>query len=394
MTSFRVFLILLISLGQSAESVKFRNAMSLGTNQLLSRGAAAGRAETINGLEKLVSSLAAEAVKRKASGDDPSDANTTATVASIKALIDRMLNETQNQHDMAEAACNSSFTNVSLCSNQYTNGSSDACPSNITTLRSTHVTCREAEEDLKEQFDICNATLQNLSLVLGNATADFNEVNGTHDGPTYCAINGTETSSNDVESYLQRMADKYDADALTYLERKWAFGNATEAYNNKSLECTAINNNLTAKDTECKQDQLDLENMACEANRDVSLGCDAYYTCYNRERSLHDLQVNASTAQEEGLKQEYRAIKRINCYLDVFGKDTMNSSDIQACIDLVVDLSPMNITCAAAPSNQTLTCDTPCIKDPSNSTSNYSGTEYDNYSWTYLVDDCEATCCL
>eukprot|EP00933_Yihiella_yeosuensis_P020218 TRINITY_DN16263_c0_g2_i1.p1 TRINITY_DN16263_c0_g2~~TRINITY_DN16263_c0_g2_i1.p1 ORF type:complete len:407 (-),score=76.77 TRINITY_DN16263_c0_g2_i1:59-1279(-) len=405
MKSFCVVAVWLLVLTQMCAAVKFRDALVMqkeGLNlrstvrshlkALLRSKDAKQRAKTIIGLEKMVGTLILTSEKAQEAGDNVSD-SVKQTVGDIKELVTSMLNATQEQHDLAEAACNDTFTNISTCDSAYTAGTTDDCPSNLPTLRSDHETCRTEQAVLELSNQTCQNNLSSIQVRLDNATTAFNEVNGTHNGEEYCEINQNEQDANQVKEYLERMITKHETDAQTYLDRKWEFGNVTDEFNQQNVICNGIIANLTTKQTNCSQDQLDFENAACEVHRDRSVGCAAYYTCYDTKKDEHEAQVNLSIAMEPGLKAEWRALKRIGCLLDAF--DSFNiSAEIETCIAAKHDLSPMNITCSGAPQRFNVSCEDGCIANPSNLTGSFKADEYEQHDWTDLVDECGATCCV
>jgi hypothetical protein len=132
------------------------------------------------------------------------------------------------------------------------------------------------------------------------------------------------------------------------------FKSLASVFETKDSECNSSTATHTAKVTECDGDQDQYEDDFC-LYRQALLATDAAYTtCNNTENSSHNSLVTQIEEKVINWKAEYKAIKKILCYLDVWLHDgnlsTVNTALASSCESNDIDTSAMDIVYPVVPS--------------------------------------------
>jgi hypothetical protein len=132
------------------------------------------------------------------------------------------------------------------------------------------------------------------------------------------------------------------------------YKNLAIAFETKDAACNSSTTVHDDKVEDCDEAQSLFETAFCEY-RQALLGADSTYTtCNNEKTSSHSSLVTVLEGKVIGWKAEYKAIKKILCYLNVWLHDgdesTVNTALATSCEDDSIDTSPMDISYPTVPS--------------------------------------------
>jgi len=162
--------------------------------------------------------------------------------------------------------------------------------------------------------------------------------------------------SESVDSYVRRitatvcggkggkggMLDKY-------LHHKGLCNKATNEWKAMKLVCKRKAAMFSDKKTECNnlQDQMDF--AACQRTVLVKDACESYAECYTTKIESYNLAKKAAMKEEVDRKAEWRALKRMLCYIKTFGGGKVSVSEVKACKGKTFDTNHLIINYPKVP---------------------------------------------
>eukprot|EP00931_Biecheleriopsis_adriatica_P111331 TRINITY_DN8568_c0_g1_i9.p1 TRINITY_DN8568_c0_g1~~TRINITY_DN8568_c0_g1_i9.p1 ORF type:complete len:749 (-),score=122.23 TRINITY_DN8568_c0_g1_i9:38-2086(-) len=258
-------------------------------------------------------------------------ANITDWVLQIETVMDDMMRSLLDQLATQNAQCASAYRNATDCKElNYTKNTIFPQPGfdgDWTSLRNAYYSCMNTFDDHNsELFARCRAVRDSLLEQEQAALNALNDLN-IYKSPEECKVRYTEP--DDVENYLKNMYDHFTIQAANYWNAYWRLGNLS-ANASFHLECAA-QEYITNQTEHCSQQQLNLEQAACDYYSFTETCCQELSTCVDQRWSYFQTYLNSTLLDLESMKTQYRALKRIECLLDAFAQ-----TDIDAAIDTCI----------------------------------------------------------
>eukprot|EP00930_Biecheleria_cincta_P064992 TRINITY_DN5068_c0_g3_i1.p1 TRINITY_DN5068_c0_g3~~TRINITY_DN5068_c0_g3_i1.p1 ORF type:complete len:438 (-),score=48.19 TRINITY_DN5068_c0_g3_i1:105-1418(-) len=315
--------------------------------------------------ESTLKKMAEDIVKLAKNADLKSDPSMVTAVNSIRSLLDDMIGSINSTNLDAQTGLDDKADAVIACQ-------APAVPAqpHMQTPRpqptQTNVTnCRGQQQTIENAYEACLA-LQ--SRCRGNTLCcdpviqpegghgwcnetpkpsfSFGAVSLCYSAPSASQCSITQLSTE--LAYWQGLLNQYDQ-KVTACENAMT-GCPTPP--GTPVDCTAQHNALIAKRGECDTIQQSFENLYCTYAANVETPWDNYTTCYNTNSVTL---TTAETAEHTNLpnrQQQYRAILRIECLLDVLvGNSADMTAALEACINARYDVSSIGWLNISYPTN-------------------------------------------
>jgi len=239
----------------------------------------------------------------------------------IKDLVEKeLIVDLQSTHSAADQQVTTNLASIVTCN---TNGNTeltkikgaDGAETAVSTARTAHSTCREAQKGKSSEKDTaCQALDQWLKEVSNPATEP------TEGSPGY---------RDQMVDYIEKMSDYYCPKGPKATEMKKACTDAEAAH-------------ATHKSS-CDQKQGAFESGFCQWRTRLVDTCSNLGTCYSDALKVYNDHKTATTDLVAKWKVEYSALKKISCYCDVWLGDEAAAKTLASCESLNVDTTPMDI---------------------------------------------------
>eukprot|EP00931_Biecheleriopsis_adriatica_P111330 TRINITY_DN8568_c0_g1_i6.p1 TRINITY_DN8568_c0_g1~~TRINITY_DN8568_c0_g1_i6.p1 ORF type:complete len:719 (-),score=105.87 TRINITY_DN8568_c0_g1_i6:38-2194(-) len=327
----------LLSIFTGGNAVKFHLIEKMAAKDLLVKDSSVANSQAIaaQAMEDMVLNLARQQAKVQMTQKAPNEttvdsANITDWVLQIEAVMDEMMRALLDELAAHNAQCDSAYRNVTDCKTvNYTNDTIFPQPGfdgDFTKLRTAYYSCMSSFDDHNSEFARCRAMRNSLWEQEQAALNALNDLN-IYKSPEECKIHYTEL--DDVENYLKNMYDHFTIQAANFWNAYWRLGNLS-ANASFHLECAA-QEYITNQTEHCSQQQLNLEQAACDYYSFTETCCQELSTCVDQRWSYFQTYLNSTLLDLESMKTQYRALKRIECLLDAFAQ-----TDIDAAIDTCI----------------------------------------------------------
>jgi hypothetical protein len=280
------------------------------------------------------------------------------TLNSIKAIIsDILMPRLLDSHASGEKQLNDSIVHIDACVTKADQDMAVVAGLNNSAAQAeaAHKTCREEEEtENNDKTTTCGA----LTYFLNHSVYPT-----IPDPPTVVAMRP-----------IMRI---YKCLAIDFEEKDTRCNSSTLKHSDKVAVCNG--------------DQANFESYFCAYRDALVAAATTYTTCYTTSNTSHDRLVKDTKASVDRWKVEYLAIKKIECYLDVWLGDgnvsTVDPSKVTACDSAVVDTSALDIVYPVVPSPRII--DTSLVQE-------YPGTSNfpERYSSLASHDPSIASCVL
>jgi len=118
---------------------------------------------------------------------------------------------------------------------------------------------------------------------------------------------------------------------------------AEETYKKEHAKHALTDAKHKAMMNKCKKIAYLMNTRKCESVTQLETGCKGYGSCWEVARKNYNKNVDEVKIQEKNMKIQWRALKRIQCYLQVIddapkkdakGKDIDNKEVLKACIGM------------------------------------------------------------
>jgi hypothetical protein len=235
-------------------------------------------------------------------------------------LTDTLLPGLESDHTFGQQQIDASKDAIDQCitdaeadmTDVYTYGNASE------TYENNHTVCRDEEKDDNDEM-----------------TSDCNDLNTFVTGAVFPSIPETPEIVT-----LRPILKRYKNLAIAFETKDAACNSSTTVHDDKVEYCDDA--------------QSQFENAFCQY-RQALLGADSdYTTCNNDKNSSHSTLVAVLEGKVIGWKAEYKAIKKMLCYLNVLLHDgdenTVNTALATSCEDDSIDTSPMDISYPTVPS--------------------------------------------
>jgi hypothetical protein len=256
-------------------------------------------------------------------GADPKSRNMSSLMVIKKILNDTLLPGLWQAHASTEKSLEVAHQSVVQCVDETATGTTEV--SNQRTVasnaKSEHASCR-AEEILaakkeKEDCDDLDSFLNNLQFVPHPTTRNL------------------ET----ISDYVTKGVD-------------W-FRDTSKDLTAKNHSCNTSTATHEARQNTCRQDQASFESHFCQYRQDILDLQASSISCYGvTAAAFHDLKKETED-QVLTWKAEYKAMKKIECYLDAWLGDknlsTVDKSKPSQCEDESIDTSPVDVSYPTIP---------------------------------------------
>ncbi|CAE7472815.1 crt [Symbiodinium sp. CCMP2456] len=325
----------------------FANLSSLALSSSLSIGQNAS--DSLNKMESLLLSL----------GRQPTtDSNMVETATMIGRILEDSMKATiRTQLALQQKSLETAVGTISACASHLKYDEAKVLREQLPALAAAHQDCRKEEGIGAQSVEECEESLAEHKTSHATARIDCDAVVDYPAG-------GRGLCNNRVGS----VADHY-RNLHTFWDEylKWYDGNMTicNALQAKVESTTANCSNLSvahdAQRRKCNARQAQLDTTSCGFVTNAENGCAAYSRCYDQTLASF-ITLNSTVAEEERtLRQEWRAVLRIECLLKALLSDNKNAA-IDRCIGRVHSLDEISVDYSPVPRplNETYPHDTLC----------------------------------
>eukprot|EP00439_Symbiodinium_sp_Y106_P058025 s637_g8.t1 len=310
--------------------------------------------DSLNKMESLLLSL----------GRQPTtDSNMVETATMIGRILEDSMKATiRTQLALQQKSLETAVGTINACASHLKYDEAKVLREQLPALAAAHQQCRK-EEGIRAQFvEECEQSLADHKASHATARVDCDAV---VDYPT----GGRGLCNNRVGSvadHYRNLHTFWDR-ACVQKRRSSRDGNMTicNALQAKVESTTANCSNLSvahdAQRRKCNAQQAQLDTTSCGFVTNAENGCAAYSRCYDQTLASF-ITLNSTVAEEDRtLRQEWRAVLRIECLLKALLSDNKNAA-IDRCIGRVHSLDEISVDYSAVPRplNETYPHDTMC----------------------------------
>mmetsp|Transcript_18685 Transcript_18685/g.35052 ORF Transcript_18685/g.35052 Transcript_18685/m.35052 type:complete len:362 (-) Transcript_18685:65-1150(-) len=295
-------------------------------------------------LDPMVSSLAAMA--ESIAKQEP--ATRSESVNSIKTLVNGLLDNIISQHRIAQK----SVTNQSAFDMCNVNKATEMAHAatvrkefNWTNTTDQYLACRSEFEVLNQTYTSCISQEEMLRVAAAARCEYFQAVDRSDTFQSWFCHEDDFPASSSYEAYLQRNIDML----ADFRMRRTNCTNATSSHTAKQLECAGARGQASTKEVGCATLTPTDKPADCSSYQAKKQACTSYHNCWVQ---AHDETASAaSTANQlaDSLKAQWRALKKIECLLEVILTSTDTSGKLDACIAETHDTSVLDIAVPAEP---------------------------------------------
>lgn len=271
-------------------------------------------------------------------------------VDTIKPFLEDMEEEINASHHAAQAGLNASIAGFEACTAAKILGEGNA--SELlrvkNDLSTSHKSCRNQEEDTKDDLDSCDAVLHSLELA---KNASCEAYHGALRTPNINLVPAPVEET--YMEWIERVYVWVVAERNSVQTKMDQCNNETSAYNIKKSECQGAGGDGGFKKVNedmklhCDNNQSALESQTCSYAHKVQETCDWYNVCYNTTNTSLSAQLGDIQAAESSRQSEWWIVQRIRCYFQVFveaGDSAVDSAKIEACKNVDHNTSHLTLT--------------------------------------------------
>eukprot|EP00437_Effrenium_voratum_P007844 CAMPEP_0181431084 /NCGR_PEP_ID=MMETSP1110-20121109/18061_1 /TAXON_ID=174948 /ORGANISM="Symbiodinium sp., Strain CCMP421" /LENGTH=356 /DNA_ID=CAMNT_0023554429 /DNA_START=34 /DNA_END=1105 /DNA_ORIENTATION=+ len=300
-------------------------------------------------MDPMVSSLAAmaESISKQEPGAREE------SVKSIKTLLTGLLDSITSQHTIAQ----NSVTNLTAFTTCNVNKAADLAHagtvkkvSNWTDTSAAYNACIAELEAYNSSYTSCAAQEKMLDVAATARCEYFEAVDRTENFQSWFCHEDDYPATASYESYLQRNIDML----ADFRLRRSNCSNATSAHGVKQTECGGKKGLLDAKEVACAALTPSDKPVDCSSYQATKQACVSYSNCWSQAGSESSSAVSTADQLADSLKAQWKALKRIECLLDVI-LTSSQATALQQCVDQVHDASSLDIAPPAAPAQEVCT---------------------------------------
>ena len=303
----------------------------------------------LEGVRNVHSELAALAQQKLAEQDAKGGNETFALSSETQAVLDTVLTNMEALLDevnashvtdeqlLVDAANNFVQCNTRLAQRQAL---SNALSASVATAGQAHDSCRTTEQSLAE----ANTTAFTAYQDYGKASLSPEVL--------ACMANFVNGASNYIHPETQDHLQNISTCAATIAAGASAFSDQMTLLRDAWLSSLSA---LDNQSEQCRVNQSTLESRVCEYRRQLTDSCQTLDECIaSANTTFQELRVSIAASDERRV-QAFISTQKVICYVNVL-KSNLTHPAVQACQDLVVDTSPIDVTepTPAEPDN----CDT------------------------------------
>jgi len=272
------------------------------------------------------------------------------SVKTIKFLLDTiMFPKTKEAHETDENELKKLMGEVAQCDDNRKTGLSAAVEKKHIYEKQSpqHKVCRGVEAVLSTERESCWSILKDKQALKDLKCAEFSKVaNKVSDENAIKSI-VTKAGSEAVESYVTRItgticgtaavhdgkarADDTPAMFNEFQAAKTRCAAATEKVKILKNECAEKEKKYFDKKKECDNIQDQMDGAACKRAVLVKDSCEAYAECHHSKMEAFTTARSLVEKQEKDRQSEWRALKRMSCYIDAFEDGKVEDSEAEEC---------------------------------------------------------------
>ena len=151
---------------------------------------------------------------------------------------------------------------------------------------------------------------------------EFNKANSSD-----CAKQEGESE----EAYTRRLREYYEARNLEVREAEEKCDRATVSLENKVAECSGLKDTWSGIREACGREQDTMDEASCDIQEDETSVCQEYSRCYEQATAAYNQDLEAVKQQQADLADEWAALLRMQCLLQVFAKDADKQAALATC---------------------------------------------------------------
>ncbi|CAE7196383.1 Nrx-IV [Symbiodinium natans] len=335
---------------QSSASAIFADLSSLALSSSLTIGQNATQArDSLNKMESLLLSLGRQPTT------DSSMVETATMIGRI--LEDSMKAAIRTQLALQQNSLETAVGTINACASHLKYNEAKVLRDQVPGLAAEHQQCRQDEGRKAELVDDCEQSLANHKASHATARVGCDAVIDYPSGGRGLCNNRVGSVADHYRS-LHTFWDEY---------LKWYDGNMTicnalqEKVQSTSTNCSNLSAARDAQRRRCNSQQAKLDTTSCGFVTSAEYGCAAYSRCYDQTLASF-ISLNSTIAEEEQtLRQEWRAVLRIECLLKALLSDNKHAA-IDGCIGRVHNLDEISVNYAPPPTplNETYPHNTVC----------------------------------
>jgi len=305
--------------------------------------------------ENTLKNMAEDIVKLAKNSELKSDPAMVTAVNSIRTLLEDMIASVNSTHIDAQTGLDDKADAVIACTAPTAPTQPHLQTPRLQPTQTNVTVCRDEQQVIINTYQACLA-LQ--SRCRGNALCcepviqpenghgwcnetpkpsfSFGAVSLCYSAPSASQCSITQLSTE--LAYWQGLLNQYDqkvSDCETVMA-----GCPTPP--GTAVDCTAEHTATITKAAQCDTVQHNFENPYCSYAQGLETLWDNYTTCYNTNIATLNTAETAEHTNQPNRQQQYRAIKRIECLLDVLvGNSADMTSALEACIAARYDVNTM-----------------------------------------------------
>jgi len=315
--------------------------------------------------ENTLKNMAEDIVKLAKNSELKSDPAMVTAVNSIRSLLDDMIASINSTNLDAQTGLDDKEDAVIACQAptapaqphlqtprpQPTQTNVTICRDQQQTVENTYQACLALQSRCRGNVLCCDPVIQpeggyGWCNETPKPSFSFGAVSLCYSAPSASQCSITQLSTE--LAYWQGLLNQYDQ-KVSDCESVMA-GCPTPA--GTEVDCTAEYNATIAKQGECDTIQHNFENPYCTYASNVETLWDNYTTCYNTNFASLNTAETAEHTTLPNRQQQYRAIRRIECLLDVLLGDSADmTSALEACIAASYDVSTLGWLQISYPTN-------------------------------------------
>jgi len=291
------------------------------------------------------------------------------TVNVIGDLItNKMIPRVLEAHEASQKEVNTLMGELKHCTVARENSFDAAKDSKASYERTSpmHKSCRSLEAVLRTSSTSCTADLEDKKTIKRLKCKQFATVSkevGDQHTMGQIIIKAFDES---VDTYVRRISATIcgkghgiDTHSMLerYIEAKSVCEEATKDYNDMASYCKQKSTDYDNKKIECDALQEQMDGAACHRVVQVKDACESYSECYVGKLGSYETTQLVVQKEETDRKTEWRALKRMECLLDVVRDCKVKDEEVEACKKKEHDTNHLIITYPTIPRQEE--CDVP-----------------------------------
>lgn len=273
----------------------------------------------------------------------------------VQNITQEVENDVVREHDEAETLCAQRRQAVQDCNDVRNDaGEKESLIADATAAsRSAHEDCRAIEQTRCEEKA---ANISDFRSLVNTMVSSMHDRTHSHQ----CEADDGNYASH-KPGYNASIAT---SDIAIFMSNERAFhASYYSDYVDKSDACKVATGDWKTKASECDGLQTAFESDFCTWRNNATEMCETYRQCRSDTESAYNQTIIDNAALEANLKNQWRALKLLECYAGMIRDE---ATDFSVC-DLTTDVSHLDITCEPYP--DPLNCDlTDVVHGPCDST--------------------------